>query len=394
MRRVYRRVVIESPFGHPTKEGQDENLRYLRACMRDALDRGESPYASHGLYTQPGVLDDWDPGEREKGIQAGFEWRLVAQATIVYADRGVTPGMRAGIRKATELQAAGVFDHYVEYRMLGGEWSALGGPEEIRKHLDGLLGEHQSKHRHLALVTDGDGERRVHMMLTPGELSMEGVARRAKDGTIVTSVAEEAAIAGGLQVSQLQADGSLVPTVVDGIPVRGLTEHVAMIDDEQPFVRSDKPNGSRMESYQAAKESIPPWTVDERREAKERERAAQFAQDPQPTKLGVTSKKGRPCPHGTYYSLCPEPECVALVKDLLAPEKMSERTRAMFEGEGGGGALQAKAEEPGTDPVPYGAVHGPRGRMRDGVITEEEVKAALDAGAVERAEAEKRIPKR
>lgn len=46
-----RLVIIESPFAGDVVR----NLRYLRACMRDCLRRGEAPYASHALYTQPGV---------------------------------------------------------------------------------------------------------------------------------------------------------------------------------------------------------------------------------------------------------------------------------------------------------------------------------------------------
>lgn len=47
-------VIIESPYAGDV----DRNLEYLRAAMRDCLKRGEAPFASHALYTQPGVLDD------------------------------------------------------------------------------------------------------------------------------------------------------------------------------------------------------------------------------------------------------------------------------------------------------------------------------------------------
>lgn len=101
-----RRVIIESPFAGrgdtPEARAADaaENLRYLRAAMRDCLLRGEAPFASHALYTQPGVLDDGNPEERALGMTAGFEWRDVADVTVVYVDRGITPGMEAGIRHA------------------------------------------------------------------------------------------------------------------------------------------------------------------------------------------------------------------------------------------------------------------------------------------------------
>lgn len=104
------RVVIESPYA-----GDAElNLRYLRACMHDCLTRGEAPFASHALYTQPGVLDDTKPDERELGIQAGFAWRAAADLTVVYGDLGITCGMQYGIAHA---EARGL---PIEYRTLNG----------------------------------------------------------------------------------------------------------------------------------------------------------------------------------------------------------------------------------------------------------------------------------
>lgn len=81
-----------------------ENLRYLRACMHDCLKRGEAPFASHALYTQPGVLDDNDPDERALGINAGFWWRHAADLTVVYTDRGVSYGMQQGIDHAESIR--------------------------------------------------------------------------------------------------------------------------------------------------------------------------------------------------------------------------------------------------------------------------------------------------
>ena len=100
-----RLVIIESPYAGDV----EHHLAYLRAAMRDCLLRGEAPYASHGLYTQPGVLRDEVPEEREHGIQAGFVWRQVAQATI-----GVSRGMQYGIDDAAKRGTP------VEYRSLAG----------------------------------------------------------------------------------------------------------------------------------------------------------------------------------------------------------------------------------------------------------------------------------
>ena len=95
-----KRVVIESPYNGETQADVEANLCYLRACMYDSIKRGEAPYASHGLYTQPGVLEDRDPAERKLGIEAGFAWREVAELTAVYTDLGIADGMRLGIENS------------------------------------------------------------------------------------------------------------------------------------------------------------------------------------------------------------------------------------------------------------------------------------------------------
>lgn len=117
-----KRVIVESPYGHRDPAVVERNKRYLRACMRDCLLRGESPYASHGLYTQEGVLDDNVPEERELGIQAGFVWRRSAHATVVYKDLGISNGMAYGIQAAVSLCGEDG-EHTLEFRTLGGEWA-------------------------------------------------------------------------------------------------------------------------------------------------------------------------------------------------------------------------------------------------------------------------------
>jgi hypothetical protein len=101
-------VILESPYAGDVQK----NVAYARACVRDSLLRGEAPIASHLLYTQPGILDDDEADERRLGIDAGLAWLRVAQASIVYTDRGISRGMRYGIAAANE---AGV---PVEYRTL------------------------------------------------------------------------------------------------------------------------------------------------------------------------------------------------------------------------------------------------------------------------------------
>lgn len=102
----FRLVIVESPFaGRGATPGaravdQARNIAYARAAMADCLARGEAPFASHLLYPMPGVLNDDDPAERAAGIAAGLAWGDRADATVVYADRGLSRGMLEGIDRA------------------------------------------------------------------------------------------------------------------------------------------------------------------------------------------------------------------------------------------------------------------------------------------------------
>lgn len=82
-----KRVVIESPYAGNI----EENVKYARLCLLDSLKRGESPIASHLLYTQ--VLDDLKPKERIFGIDAGLAWLEVADLHVFYVDFGWSDGM-------------------------------------------------------------------------------------------------------------------------------------------------------------------------------------------------------------------------------------------------------------------------------------------------------------
>lgn len=104
-----RLIIIESPYAGDV----ERNVEYARRCVRDSLQRGEAPIASHLLYTQRGILNDAIPDERQLGIDAGLAWRRVAEASAVYSDYGVTPGMEYGIKAAFN---AGID---VEYRVIG-----------------------------------------------------------------------------------------------------------------------------------------------------------------------------------------------------------------------------------------------------------------------------------
>jgi hypothetical protein len=111
-------VDIESPYGCENEEELKRNLLYARACVRDSLMRGEIPFASHLFFTQPGILDDNIPKERDIGINAGKELieALPGIVSVVYTDLGISNGMRYGIDRAKKN------NRKIEYRVLGEGW--------------------------------------------------------------------------------------------------------------------------------------------------------------------------------------------------------------------------------------------------------------------------------
>lgn len=83
------KVIIESPFAGELSL----NIYYARLAIRHSLSLGESPIASHLLYTQHTILNDDISEERMWGINAGLEWKKVADKQIFYTDLGWSKGM-------------------------------------------------------------------------------------------------------------------------------------------------------------------------------------------------------------------------------------------------------------------------------------------------------------
>jgi hypothetical protein len=111
-------VDVETPYMGKNEEQVRRNLLYARACVRDCLLRGETPFASHLFFTQPGILDDNIPSERDMGINAGklLIESLPGIVSVVYQDLGISKGMQYGINRAVST------GRYVEYRTLGDKW--------------------------------------------------------------------------------------------------------------------------------------------------------------------------------------------------------------------------------------------------------------------------------
>lgn len=89
-------VIVESPYAGDIAR----NEQYARAAIRDCILRGEAPFASHLLYTQPGVLRDKITEERELGMGLGWHVMRRADYIVVYADLGFSSGMIRGVLAA------------------------------------------------------------------------------------------------------------------------------------------------------------------------------------------------------------------------------------------------------------------------------------------------------
>lgn len=110
--RLMVRVLMESPYHSSDPAVFQLHVKYAVAGMRDCFSRGEAPFASHLLYAHSCTLNDGSDLERAWGIHAGLMWGALAETTVVYADLGISSGMKLGIDRAIEQQRP------VEYRTI------------------------------------------------------------------------------------------------------------------------------------------------------------------------------------------------------------------------------------------------------------------------------------
>jgi hypothetical protein len=98
------RVILESPLSAVTRAAIEFNKNYAKRAMRDSLQRGESPFASHLLFDQPGLLDELEVKDRLLGMAAGQAWYCCAEKIVIYEDYGISAGMQAGIDLGVKLR--------------------------------------------------------------------------------------------------------------------------------------------------------------------------------------------------------------------------------------------------------------------------------------------------
>ncbi len=140
-------VIIESPFASDL----EDMTKYGRKCIRDSVLRGEAPIASHLLFTQPGILDDTVPVERQMGIDAGHAWLPVANLVAVYIDYGISKGMNLGIERAKRAGKT------IDYRKIG----ILTGPEDDQRFAD-LMSDEEDEIR--ADAAEEERNRIIHAL--------------------------------------------------------------------------------------------------------------------------------------------------------------------------------------------------------------------------------------
>lgn len=108
-----KRVIIESPYRSNDAHSTEQHRKYLLHAIRDSIDRGEAPFASHLLI--PEILNDDDIYERSVGIRCGYAWGDCAEMVAVYQDFGLSHGMRLAVDRYQSLRLP------IEWRRLPSE---------------------------------------------------------------------------------------------------------------------------------------------------------------------------------------------------------------------------------------------------------------------------------
>jgi hypothetical protein len=112
------RVILVSPFKGATPAEKARNKKYLRRAIRDSIvNHEEAPFAAHELYTR--ALDDNEIHERALGISLLDEWMPLAGRMVVYADLGISPGMKRDIDRAVNLCIPAIFRYINKHKRRG-----------------------------------------------------------------------------------------------------------------------------------------------------------------------------------------------------------------------------------------------------------------------------------
>jgi hypothetical protein len=95
------------------------NRRYAKLCLRDALLRGEHPYASHVLFDVPAEQGKLREREARACMRSGTAWGAHGEVRAYYIDRGLSAEMRAAMRDSDLLASSDAWPcQHVEFRTL------------------------------------------------------------------------------------------------------------------------------------------------------------------------------------------------------------------------------------------------------------------------------------
>lgn len=129
-------TLIESPFSAVNERELVRNVYYTMLAVRDSLERGEAPYASHLFFTQ--MLDDTNQRDRDLGIIAGLDIGKFAKKSALYLDLGLSKGMEYGVKKANiegrELIERQLFTHILDQKQLEDEIFSLASKQSLPEY--------------------------------------------------------------------------------------------------------------------------------------------------------------------------------------------------------------------------------------------------------------------
>lgn len=103
-------VIVETPYLYESDIVGVEYEIYLNRCLRDCLLRGESPIATHAMYTRPGILSKCEGGLASEASDGLAE---AVGVTVLYTDYGITSKMNLGLDRAS------FHGHDIFYREIG-----------------------------------------------------------------------------------------------------------------------------------------------------------------------------------------------------------------------------------------------------------------------------------
>lgn len=86
----------------PYRGDIERNVAYAKELTRIALDNGYAPITPHLYITQ--VLDEGDPEQRKKGMDAGMELLKQCRYIIIGSRYGLSEGMVEEIKTAIEIR--------------------------------------------------------------------------------------------------------------------------------------------------------------------------------------------------------------------------------------------------------------------------------------------------